>query len=45
MQIEVGDLAIYLQSSGFEIEINEEKYLILSYSSILMLVRDKDLFE
>jgi co-chaperonin GroES (HSP10) len=45
MQIEVGDLAIYLQSSGFEIEINDEKYLILSYSSILMLARDEDLFE
>lgn len=45
LQAKEGDLAIYLQSAGFEVLINEEKYLILSHSSILMLVRDKDLFE
>ena len=45
LQAKEGDLAIYIQSAGFEVIINEEKYLILSHSSILMLVRDKDLFE
>ncbi len=45
LQAKEGDLAIYLQSAGFEVLINEEKYLILPHSSILMLVRDKDLFE
>jgi co-chaperonin GroES (HSP10) len=44
LEVEVGDLAIYLQSSGFEVMINDEKYLILSHASILMLVRDEDLF-
>ncbi len=45
LQAKEGDLAIYLQKSGFEILINEEKYLILPHSSILMLMRDDELFE
>jgi co-chaperonin GroES (HSP10) len=45
LQAKEGDLAIYLQSAGFEVLINEKKYLILPHSSILMLIRDKDLFE
>ena len=45
LQANEGDLAVYIQSAGFEVIINEEKYLILSHSSILMLVRDKELFE
>jgi len=44
LQVKEGDLAIYLQNAGFEVIINDEKYLILSHSSIMMLVRDKDLF-
>lgn len=45
LQPKVGDLAVYLQKSGFEIEINHEKYFLVSQSSILMLVRDNGLFE
>ena len=45
LQAKEGDLAIYIQSAGFEVLINDEKYLILSHSSILMLIRDNDLFE
>ena len=45
LQAKEGDLAIYLQSAGFEVLINDEKYLILPHSSLLMLVRDKDLFD
>ena len=45
LQTKEGDLAIYIQSAGFEVLINDEKYLILPHSSILMLVRDKDLFD
>jgi co-chaperonin GroES (HSP10) len=45
MQAEVGDLAVYLQSSGYEVQINDDKYLILPHSAILMLIRDKELFE
>jgi co-chaperonin GroES (HSP10) len=45
LQAKEGDLAIYLQNSGFEVLINDEKYLILPHSSLLMLVRDNDLFK
>ena len=45
LQAKEGDLAVYLQNSGFEVNINDEKYLILPHSSIFMLMRDKDLFE
>lgn len=40
-----GDLAIYLQNSGFEIFFNNEKYIIVPHSSILLLIRDESLFE
>jgi co-chaperonin GroES (HSP10) len=40
-----GDLAVYLQSSSWEIEFNNEKYFIVPHSAILMLVRDEGLFE
>jgi co-chaperonin GroES (HSP10) len=45
LQAKEGDLAIYLQSSGFEVLINDDKFLILPHSAILMLVRDEELFE
>ena len=45
LQPKEGDLAVYLQNSGFEIEISNEKYIILPNSAILMLVRDDGLFE
>jgi co-chaperonin GroES (HSP10) len=45
MQAKAGDMALYLQDSGYEIEFNSEKYLILSHSYILMLIRDEGLFE
>ena len=45
LQVKEGDMAVYLQNSGFEVNINDEKYLILSHSAIFMIVRDKDLFE
>ena len=43
LQPKEGDLAVYLQKSGYEIEFNNEKYVIISHSAILMLIRDKDL--
>lgn len=45
LQAHEGDLAIYLQNASFEIIFNEEKYLIVPHSAILMLVRDEGLFE
>lgn len=45
LQIKEGDLAIFMQKSGFEIEFHNEKYLILPHSAVLMLIRDEGLFE
>ncbi len=45
LQARVGDLAVYLSKSGYEIEFNKERYTILPHSSILMIIRDEALFE
>ena len=45
LQPREGDEAIYLQKSGYEIEFNNEKYVIIPHSAILMLIRDEDLFK
>lgn len=45
LQTHIGDLAIYLYKSGHEIEFNNEKYIILPHSAILMIIRDENLFE
>ena len=45
LQAHIGDLAIYLNKSGHEIEFNNEKYIILPHSAILMIIRDENLFE
>ena len=45
LQPREGDLAVFLQGSAFEIEFNKEKFLIVSHSAILMLIRDKELLK
>ena len=45
LQPKEGDLAVYLQKSGFEIEFNKERYVIIPHSAILMLIRDDELFK
>ncbi|MBN1951678.1 MAG: co-chaperone GroES [Bacteroidales bacterium] len=45
LQPHVGDMALYMQNSGFEIEFKGEKYYIVPHSSILMLIRDEGLME
>jgi co-chaperonin GroES (HSP10) len=45
LQPNEGDLAIYLQSSSWEIEFNNEKFVIVPHAAILMLIRDDGLFE
>ncbi len=40
-----GDLAIYLQNPAWEIFFNNEKYVIVPHSAVLLLVRDSGLFE
>lgn len=45
LQPKEGDVAIYLQKNAYEIEFNNEKYIIIAHSSILLLIRDEGLFE
>ena len=45
LQLKEGDMAIFLQNSGYEIEFKKEKYIIIPHSAILMLIRDESLFE
>lgn len=45
LQAKEGDLAVYLQGSAFEINFNDEVFVIVPHSAILMLVRDEGLFE
>lgn len=45
LQAKEGDQAVYLQSNTIEIEFNEEKYVIVPQSGILLLLRDRGLFE
>jgi co-chaperonin GroES (HSP10) len=40
MQATEGDLAIFLKSRAYEIEFENEKYLIVPHSAILLLIRD-----
>ena len=45
LQPKSGDLAVYLQKSGYEIEFNKERYVIIPHSAILFLIRDSELFK
>jgi chaperonin GroES len=45
LQPKSGDLAIYLQNSGYEIEFRKERYIIVPHAAILMLIRDDKLFD
>jgi len=43
LQARMGDLAVYLNKSGYEIEFNNERYMILPHSAVLMIIRDENL--
>lgn len=45
LQANSGDLAIYLKKDAIEIELDSEKLVIISHSSILLLLREEDLEE
>ncbi|WP_301038751.1 co-chaperone GroES [Parabacteroides goldsteinii] len=45
LQAHEGDQAVYLQNDAYEIKFNDEKFLIVPHSAILMLLRDEGLFE
>lgn len=41
LQAQEGDYAIFLREQGIEVEFEEEKYLIVPQSAVLMLVRSE----
>lgn len=41
LQAEEGDYAIFIRDAAIEVEYENEKYLIVSHSSILMLLRPR----
>jgi chaperonin GroES len=43
MQVEIGDLAIFLARFAHKIEYEEETYYIVPQAGILMLIRENDL--
>ncbi len=45
LQAQIGDLAVYHGKAGFDVEFKGEKYIILSHSAIVMIVREEGLFE
>ena len=44
LQAHEGDLAVYLQNAAYEIKFNDEKFLIVPHSAILILLRAEGLF-
>ena len=42
LQAKVGDMAIFIQSSSYEIEYEDERYIIVPNSAILLLIREDD---
>jgi len=42
LQARIGDLAIFVQNSAYEIEYEDERYLIVPNSAILLLIREDD---
>jgi co-chaperonin GroES (HSP10) len=42
LQAKIGDLCIFVQNSAFEIEYEDERYLIVPNSAILLLIREDD---
>lgn len=41
LQVQVGDLAVFLQKHCHEILFNNQKYFILSQASVLMVLREE----
>ena len=45
LQVKEGDIAIFVQKGALEIIFKEERYFVVSQSSILLLERDETLFD
>jgi co-chaperonin GroES (HSP10) len=42
LQAKIGDLCIFIQGSSYEIEYEDERYIIVPNSAILLLIREDD---
>lgn len=45
LQVEVGDQALYLHGSAFEIEVNGERYEVVGQNAVLLVIREDGLSE
>lgn len=45
LQVKEEDTVLYLQRNGYEVEVDGQKYVILSQSAILMMIRNDELCE
>ena len=45
LQVREADQVLYLKRNGFDVEIDGEKFVILSQSSLLMIIRNDELSE
>lgn len=43
LQPKIGDKVVYVQNSGWEIDMNKERFVILPHSAVLMMIRDEGL--
>lgn len=43
LQAQEGDVAVFLQKTAYEVQYEDEKYLIVPHHAILMLVREEEL--
>lgn len=43
LQVQVGDLVVFLMNGTYEIFFNNQKYFILNNASILLIIRDEGL--
>ncbi len=45
LQVQEGDLAVFLSAGAFEVMFQKEKYFVVPQSSILMVEREEDLLD
>ena len=41
LQVKEGDEALYLHAGGYEIEINDERYVVVGQNAILLVLRNE----
>ncbi|MBR6123261.1 co-chaperone GroES, partial [Candidatus Saccharibacteria bacterium] len=41
LQVKEGDEALYLHAGGYELEINNERYIVVNQGAILLVLRNE----